>query len=255
MKLASGVLLTAILAGGAFAQNITRSFGSVVFPGGTSSTNPNITRSFGSVVFPGGSPTSPPVRTAPALVAPPFFNGGNSFGRGSGFTGGNSFNHGNGTVNRSRHGSRATVFAYPVYVPNYFDPAASQEGIVPPVQPTGQQPNVTVVYPQQQEVRPIVIQMGPDGQYTQPQRQPAAQAYVSPDQVSGSEPADTPHYLIAFKDHSIYTAVAYWFDDDTLHYFTKGDTHNQAPVALIDRDLTERLNREMGIDFRMPAAK
>ena len=95
--------------------------------------------------------------------------------------------------------------------------------------------------------------MGPDGQYTQ--RQSAVQTYGSPEPSADSEPADTPHYLIAFKDHSIYTSVAYWFDGDTLHYFTTGDVHNQAPVALIDRDLTERLNREMGIDFKMPAPR
>ncbi len=69
------------------------------------------------------------------------------------------------------------------------------------------------------------------------------------------EPADSNHYLIAFKDHTIYSAVAYWADGDTLHYFTSGNTHNQASVSLIDRDLTERLNREMGTDFKLPPAK
>ncbi len=253
MKLAGSLCLTAILAGGAFAQNITRSFGSVVFPGGTSATNPNITRTFGSVVFPGGSPTSPPVRSGPSLVAPPSFNGGNTFNRG-GFNGGNTFTPGPRTppVNRGRKGSQTSVYAYPVYVPSYFDPSLSQ-GFAPQTQPE-QPPNVTVVYPQQQEPRPIIIQMAPDGSYTQAQRPSSAPAYVSPDQAADTEP-DTPHYLIAFKDHSIYTSVAYWFDGDTLHYFTKGDTHNQAPVALIDRDLTERLNRELGIDFKMPPAR
>jgi len=49
--------------------------------------------------------------------------------------------------------------------------------------------------------------------------------------------------------------VAYWVDGETLHYFTTGNTHNQASLSLIDRELTERLNRELGIDFKLPAAK
>jgi endonuclease YncB( thermonuclease family) len=65
----------------------------------------------------------------------------------------------------------------------------------------------------------------------------------------------TPHYLIAFKDHTIYSAIAYWVDGDTLHYFTSGNTHNQASLSLIDRDLTERLNRESGVAMRLPAPR
>jgi len=251
MKRAGGLLIAVVLAGGAHGQTITRSFGSVVFPGGTSATNPNITRTFGSVVFPGGSPASPVIRSGPAIPAPVFtgrpstFSGGNSFNR----TGnaGNSFNRGSGTPARGRRNAQpAPVYAYPVYVPNYFDSTyAPSDGIAPVFQPDSQ-PNVTVVYPQQPETaRPVMIQV--------PQSQPAVRAYVPEEQAAATEP-DT-HYLVAFKDHTIYSTVAYWFDGDTLHFFTKGDTHNQAPVALIDRDLTERLNREMGIDFKVPAAK
>ena len=49
--------------------------------------------------------------------------------------------------------------------------------------------------------------------------------------------------------------MSYWFDGDTLHYFTSGNMHNQASVSLLDRDLTARLNRELGIEFRMPEKK
>jgi hypothetical protein len=49
--------------------------------------------------------------------------------------------------------------------------------------------------------------------------------------------------------------VAYWFDGDTLHYFTTGSTHNQASVSLLDRELTMRLNKELGIDFHIPEPK
>jgi hypothetical protein len=258
MRLAGCLLLIPFFAGGAFAQTVTRSFGSVVFPGGTSAISPNISRTFGSVVFPGGSPSSLPVRSAPVVIPQVFngrssfgLNGGNSFGRGSS-NGGNSFRPGAPPNRGGGHrGSTGAIYAYPVYVPGYYDSQPSQEMYAPQVQPP-EQPNVTVVYPPE-TARPIIIQMGAD-EYGQAARRPAPRAYVAPEPAAPEEP-ETPHYLIAFKDHSIYSAVAYWFDGDTLHYFTKGDIHNQAPVGLIDRTLTERLNRELGIDFRMPAEK
>src|SRR5882724_3630938 len=115
-----GMVVAMVPANFAFAQTITRSFGSVVFPGGTSATSPNISRSFGSVVFPGGSPTSPQIRTGPGLItAPPAFNG-RPVGVPSSFNGGNSFGSGNSSFRHApgnRGGGRngpAVVYAYPV---------------------------------------------------------------------------------------------------------------------------------------------
>src|SRR5204862_6950073 len=79
---------------------------------------------------------------------------------------------------------------------------------------------------------------------------------------SSSAPADPPanveekrSYLLAFKDHTIYSAFTYWVEGDTLHYVTPEGTHNQVSMDLIDRDLTNRLNRERSVDFRLPAGK
>jgi len=289
MHRAGGFFLAIILSSGVgFSQRITRNFGSVVFPGGATNPSAGITRTFGSVVFPGGSPTSPVVPpsgqriTAPQAFhgVPPgvplparspltstvpvssnfnSFNGVNNFGR-------NTFGRGNNNFNNSFHkGGRvpATVIYYPVYVGGgyggyggYYDPSA----FVPDTMALAHQP--VAVYPQQQQQpQPVIIQMGPEGQYTTRQQQPMAPppylAAQPQDQELAAQPAqpeatDQPHYLIAFKDHTIYSSVAYWFDGDTLHYFTNGSTHNQASVDLIDRPLTERLNREMGIEFKMP---
>jgi endonuclease YncB( thermonuclease family) len=70
-----------------------------------------------------------------------------------------------------------------------------------------------------------------------------------------AEPPAPDRYLFAFKDHSIYAAVAYWVDGDTLHYFTSGDTHKQAPLSTLDRPFTERLNRETGVALKLPPAR
>jgi hypothetical protein len=145
------------------------------------------------------------------------------------------------------------VYAFPYYIGGGYDNSYA------PQEPAQQQPNVTVIYPPQERAAPVMIQVGPDGEITtMGQRQPATiyQAQPGRDTAPEAEPAtDTPRYLLAFKDHTVYSAVAYWADGDTLHYFTSGNTHNQASLSLIDRELTERLNRELGIDFKLPAAK
>ena len=91
--------------------------------------------------------------------------------------------------------------------------------------------------------RPVMIQVP----------QSAPDPYMA---AVATEPArESDHYLLAFKDHTVYSAVAYWFEGDTLHYFTAGNTHNQVSLSLVDRDLTQRLNQESGLEVRLPAAK
>jgi len=72
------------------------------------------------------------------------------------------------------------------------------------------------------------------------------------DQAAAPEP---PHYYIALKDHHIYLTVAYWVQGNTIHYFLPGNLHNQVSLALVDYDLTQRLNRESGVDVRLPTGK
>jgi hypothetical protein len=66
---------------------------------------------------------------------------------------------------------------------------------------------------------------------------------------------ESPTFLIAFKDHTIYSAIAYWVEGDTLHYVTNQSTHNQVSLDLVDRELSDRLNRERQVDFRLPPRK
>jgi hypothetical protein len=42
-------------------------------------------------------------------------------------------------------------------------------------------------------------------------------------------------------------------DGDALHYFTDGNHHNQVSLGLVDRDFTEKLNKEAGVDVKLPA--
>jgi hypothetical protein len=207
------------------------SFGNIVFPGGTASTMPGIQRTFGSVVFPGGGG---PRLNVPLSSQDPTRLNTRSVAPNRGYFGGQRLTRSTGGV--------AVPYAVPVYVGGYgYDnsylptQAASQQQ---------QQPNIIVIYPPAGQ--PVFVGGSGDGQLAPPQ---AIVTQPAEDTAAGSEPA---HYLIAFKDHTIYSAVAYWVEGNTLHYFTTGNTHNQVSLALVDRDLTDRLNRESGTNLQLP---
>ena len=246
------VVVVLAAASSVYGQAVHRSFGSVVFPGGTSSTNPNITRNFGSVVFPGGMPTTPIYGGGTVIPTRPGVSAGAANAPGRGMNNGGARHQGPGG-NRGSRGSGGYVYAYPVYVGGGYDYSMlPQENAAPVVQQPA--PNVTIIMPPQQAA-PVMIQAGPDGEYTTTRQTPVYEAPRRREPAAETETAEPTKYLLAFKDHTIYSAVAYWVDGDTLHYFTNGNTHNQASLSLIDRGLTDRLNREMGIDFHLPPAK
>jgi len=73
-------------------------------------------------------------------------------------------------------------------------------------------------------------------------------------------PAPTPqetavnegrYYLLAYKDHSVYTALAFWMENGALHYVTPQNAHNQVTLDRLDIDLTKRLNGENGLAFNI----
>ncbi len=144
-----------------------------------------------------------------------------------------------------RNASR--VYAYPGYVggvyyggyyggfSNYADPSSYGYGYAPQTQPPV---NVTVVNAPPQVPTVIINQnYGPPQQPMMEQQQTAAPAETS------EAPAPPHYFLVAFKDHSVYSALTFWIEDKTLHYVTPQQTHNQASLDLVDMDFTNKLNQ------------
>lgn len=82
-----------------------------------------------------------------------------------------------------------------------------------------------------------------------PDSNPSADAAVQP------APVSSVLFLIAMKDHTIYPAVAYWVEDDTLNYITPQGVRNRVSLGLVDRDFSVQLNKERSIDFALPNPK
>ena len=84
--------------------------------------------------------------------------------------------------------------------------------------------------------------------YTQPVR-----VYEPPEPPPPQpKPGQSTIYLIAFQNDVIRPALAYWVDGATLHYLGLDHREQHAPLATVNRDLSDQLNRERRVPFRLP---
>jgi hypothetical protein len=177
------------------------------------------------------------------------FRGGGGIGRSWGFRGG----YGGYGGYYGGYGSYYSPYVYSGfglgygYSPWYDDYGYSSysDYRYPVYQPS---PNVNVVYAPPAPATVYVERPNPItreyDQYGQQTNRP-----TSPTD-SGS-----PIYLIAFRDHTIRAAAAYWAEGGTLHYVTPEHEQKQAALSTVDRDLSGQLNRERRVAFSLPASQ
>jgi hypothetical protein len=184
------------------------------------------------------------------------FRGGGSFGggfrgggfRGGGFRGGfNNFGFGHGFGRGVAigfyggywpgygYGGYWDPYWYGGYYPSYasayaypYDYGAGYSGYY-------SNPSTTIVYPPSQ----TVVQ----------EQTPRPVIHEYRDEYGRSKDIT---YLIAFKDGVIRAAVAYWAAGDTLHYVTREHQEHTVPLNSVDRDFSERLNRDQRVQFHLP---
>jgi hypothetical protein len=226
------VLVALLLASpAAFAQqsNVTSptGFGRILFPGGTPPPGANAGGNgtpFGRIIYPGTG--APAVVTAPssvsALPAP--------------------------TALHPSHGG-AGLIPYPVYFTggNYLQYTPPQAPLASNYVSNPQIPDAPVV---------IVNQyFRPDGQPDDVQQsqvpRPIQAARLASPVFAENQDKDLI-YLIAMKDHTIYAASSYWVEDGTLNYITVQGSQNSASLDLVDRELSQRLNRNRSVSFALP---
>jgi hypothetical protein len=210
---------------------------------------------FGSILYPA---TGHAPQTPPGGITGPYF-GPRAFGNSSGFAA------------HPQHGGGAVIVPYPIYYGGYYgyDPSAygpangyADQGSVPN---SNAVPSVVInqnFVPQQ--ANPVVRDYTSDQSSDQQQsglklyQAPPSHPYADAAQAQAARAANSDQptlYLIAFRDHSVVQALGYWMEGSTLHYVSVEHTLNQASIDLIDRDLSQRLNDERGVEFRLPAAR
>jgi hypothetical protein len=99
----------------------------------------------------------------------------------------------------------------------------------------------------------IISQNYYSGYPAETQPAPRVEEYRPPPQSATTEERkdESSLYLIAFKDHIIRAVIAYWADGAILHYVTMDHEQKQTTVTSVDRDLSERLNRERNVAFHL----
>jgi hypothetical protein len=154
---------------------------------------------------------------------------------------------------RNRGPSRAPLYGYPfaysVWVPDYFDYVNSQNQY--PAQYAYGAPYDAPPPAAQGSQQPVIINQ----YFGAPGPQQAAPDTSNTTAQAPGDPIGNPqnYYLIAYKNHAVYSALAYWVEDKTLHYVTTQNTHNQASLDLIDLALTKTLNRHNDVPFSIAA--
>ncbi len=225
MRIAVVVFVFASQALFAQQRNVTSptGFGRILFPGGTPPAGGNAGGNgtpFGRIIYPGTG--------APAVVS------------GSPTTGQPA-----PTVPHPGHGGGGLI-PYPVYFPtgNYLQYSAPQAPLASNYQSNSQVPDAPVV---------IVNQyFRPDGQAEEQSYAPAPVVRETPRVTAENQDTDIV-FLIAMKDHMIYAAKAYWVEDHTLNYVTVQGSQNSASLDLVDRELSQRLNRNRSVAFGLPS--
>jgi hypothetical protein len=145
-----------------------------------------------------------------------------------------------GPVKRSTGLGAAYYGGYPLYVggayvPSYTPDYSSQSQLYSPQQYSAPPVVINQYFAPPMPLEPITTFYQPASERAQTAEEDA--------------PAPNKYYLLAFKDHSIYSALAYWVEDKTLHYVTTLNTHNQASLDLVDVELTKQLNRDREVPF------
>jgi hypothetical protein len=142
------------------------------------------------------------------------------------------------------YGLNFGYYSYPYYGDYGYSPYISSYGYG--YDYPAYQPNVTMVYPEQQSAPlPVYVPNPAIRRYDE-----YGQAVAPPDSAAFDD--SSPLYLIAFKDHVILPAVSYSVTGTTLEYVNLDHATKQVPLDTVDRDLSRKLNRERRVAFNLP---
>ena len=157
-----------------------------------------------------------------------------------------------------RRRRQGEVLAYPVfagYAPEDYDDS-SQDEENPPDASAPNSPTSSVIVNQNLITDRANAETGANGPAFERSRanrfQTSGPGAVQGRSVTGQDDEQPTIYLIAFRDHRIVPALGYWIEGNTLKYVNVGYSVNQASLDLIDADLSQTLNDQRNVAFRLP---
>ena len=135
-------------------------------------------------------------------------------------------------------------YPYYAYSPNYgYDPYAYGGSYAAPS------------YPAPNYAAPSYSGPGYSGSnygYPQPQSSYPPQSQSRPGPTQSSASNSQGYYLIAFNDHTLQAATAYKVEDGQIHWITREGQERQAPLASVDIEFSQQMNRDRHVEFPIP---
>ncbi len=164
-----------------------------------------------------------------------------------------------GEDHRERHRDRqGEVVMYPLfagYAPAYYDDGSQDEENLPEASAPNSPTSSVIVNQNVITDRPNA-EAGANGSAFERSRanrfQTSGPGAVPGSSVTGQNDEQPTIYLIAFRDHRIVPALGYWIEGNTLKYVNVEYSVNQASLDLIDADLSQTLNDQRNVPFRLP---
>lgn len=153
----------------------------------------------------------------------------------------------------NRFGSRF-FFGLPFAYSGFYDPFFYDSSAYPAYAPVSYPSYYAPSYENYAQPPVIIISNGGYPAYAPEYEPPRYEAPPQP--APAPQPSartyEPPLYLIAFNDHTIKAALAYWTEYNALRYVTMDHEIKTAPLSSVDRDLSMRLNGERRVAFRLP---
>jgi hypothetical protein len=158
-------------------------------------------------------------------------------------TGSGGFGHGRPAVTGARRGS---------FEGNRFGP----RGFGPSYYPLGWSPYFGDEAYSYAPAPPNVIVVQPPSTTPEPAptpAQPVIHEYNFNEAAAAPPPpVEQRAFVIALKDGSKASAVAFWVQERTLHYIDRDGNGRHVALSEVDRTLTQKLNREQQLPLSLP---
>jgi hypothetical protein len=82
---------------------------------------------------------------------------------------------------------------------------------------------------------------------------PAMHEYKEPAELTSAPAAGgEPAFTLAMKDGTTHPAILVWVQKGVLHYIDPSGKTVQVPLSTLDRDATQRINREKNLELHLP---
>ena len=163
--------------------------------------------------------------------------------------------------NWSPRGARTVAIPWGLPITTGYYPTMPEYVPVPVQQPVQPAPSVIInQYYSPEQVRPQMREYEdlPEARTPAPAPRSAPKPAAQPAPAAAEQAVDSSKptiTLLAFKDSTVVAAIAYWEQADEIHFVTNNFSKRIVPVSALDKALSEQLNKERKVEFKLESMR